>query len=78
MHGQVSLVRACNWAVTWTSEPSFYKHIGPLVYLNPMNLITMRQLCRLCGVSDEFWHTVATPIEASNLCKSATLLPVVA
>ncbi|CAK9006429.1 8-desaturase) [Durusdinium trenchii] len=44
------------------SVPSMYR----VSMLNPLNLIPLRTLCRLYGISDRFWEFVFVPIHTST------------
>jgi len=43
-------------------RPSLYR-VG---FFNPLNLIPLRTLCRLYGISDRFWHKVFVPVHTST------------
>jgi predicted NAD/FAD-binding protein len=58
----VALVRACNSFFSRSTTPSLYH----LSLLNPMNVMPLRLLCFLCGVSSGFFHDVVVPMHITT------------
>lgn len=51
---------------TMDSRPSFYKHVGIFSYFNPLNYLTLRKLCTMYGISDEWYEGVLRPFHGWN------------
>jgi len=47
-------------------SPSDYKSLYRMSIANPLNLIPLRQLCRMYGISDYFWERVFVPVHTST------------
>jgi hypothetical protein len=58
----VGVVRRVNRFFTGAGEVSLYD----MAWLNPFNIIPIKWLARLCGVSSGFWRDVVIPIYSST------------
>lgn len=47
-------------------SPCDYKSLYRMSLLNPLNLISLKRLCYLCGISDLFWQRVFVPVHTST------------
>eukprot|EP00039_Didymoeca_costata_P004891 m.76870 g.76870 ORF g.76870 m.76870 type:complete len:746 (-) comp12588_c0_seq1:125-2362(-) len=47
-----------NW---FSAEPSMYTTVTGLGFLNPLTVFPLHHLCRLVGISQEWWDVVFTP-----------------
>ena len=78
----VSAVDVIHWlmfAFAGTDVVSLY-HMS---WLNPLNLVPLRLLCRFFGVSDAFWDEIVVPLYASSFLTTnldwipSVILPIV-
>ena len=71
----VALVRACNAFFARSGDVKSLYHFS---LLNPMNVLPLRTLCRLCGVSAAFWRDVIVPLHCTTfLATDLELIPAV-